>query len=105
MKNLDDFQVGDKLLITHRTRNGYDTRSAEVFCINYNGNKMVTYTGRNLTFDGGGFMLSGSGAFNPETIGKKPFGIVAVCVVSHGTQIVANHYNPQPGDRGYDLMC
>lgn len=71
-----DYKIGDTLLLTYKMKSGYDTRIAEVFDINYNGNGLVTYVdryGNNL-----GFMTSGSGAFDPKTVGKKPFGLVAV---------------------------
>ena len=98
---INDYNIGDVLLITHKTKNGYDTRMGQVSCINYNGNGLVTYESRYSS----DFLSSGSSAFNPEVIGKKPFGVVSICVINNIPSSSYNHQGPRPGDRGYDLMC
>ena len=99
--NLTDYKVGDILLITHKMKNGYDTRIGQVSCINYNENGLVTY----YSHQSPDFLSSGSSAFDPEKIGKKPFGVISICVVDHIPPSKYNHQGPKPGDRGYDLMC
>lgn len=99
---INDFKVGDVLLVTTKMKNGYETRSAQVFCINYKNNGLVTFTGINLH----GFESTGSSAFDPQKIGKSLFGIKEICVVDHKNPIWHEFFQgPKPGDRGYDLMC
>lgn len=99
---IQNFKPGDILLITHKMKSGYDTRIAQVSCINYNNNGLVTYNGY---YSGMAFLESGSGAFDPEKVGKKPFGTIAICVIDHKPTWQETHHGPKPGNRGYDLMC
>lgn len=98
-KSLSDYSIGDILHITHRLKKGDEIRSAKVIDINYNGNGLVTYTNHYIE----GMLNSGSGAFDPDRIGTKPFGIVKIEKVGH--QKPTAHWSPKPGDRSYDLMC
>ncbi|BAG41748.1 hypothetical protein [Ralstonia phage phiRSL1] len=71
---LADFKPGDKLEFTQRFRVGDKTvtevRTAVVTLINWEGNGLVSYTGRVQE----GMMRTGSGAFDPAAVGTKPFG-------------------------------
>ena len=71
MKKLNDYKVGDILLITSKMKSGEETRAARVTAINYNNNGHVTYTG---TFRVEGYIPTGQGGFKPEEIGTKKFG-------------------------------
>jgi len=93
--NIQDFKTGDQILITFRTRSGEFEYEADVTCINWKDNGMVTYSGRE----------SGQGAFTPERLGENKFGIVDVRIVGHSKTWTENHWSPKPGDTGYDLMC
>lgn len=95
---IEDFKVGQKILMTTRTNRGEDTRLAEVTAIEYGGNKgMVTFGGawsydceapqfaneRSADVAGNPIHLlpSGSGAFFVTQVGTKPFGLVKVRIV------------------------
>jgi len=97
-----DFNIGDILLITHKSKSGYDTRIAQVSDINFRNNGLVTYNGY---YSGMAFLESGSGAFDPQNVGKKPFGIIAVCIIDHKPTWNQTFQGPKPGNRSYDLMC
>ena len=62
-----DFIIGEKIWIVSNLRHESEVRSAIVFDINYKGNGLITYIGDYQ----GGFMPSGSGAFDPDKIGKS----------------------------------
>ena len=62
-----DFIIGEKIWIVSNLRHESEVRSAIVFDINYKGNGLVTYIGDYR----GCFTRSGSGAFDPEQIGKS----------------------------------
>ena len=96
---LNDFKVGDLLLIHYNFRNKTEIRAARVFDINYNDNGLVTYEGDYKS----DFLQTGQGAFNPERLGDKKYGIVKVERV--GFRGNPAHWSPKPGDRAYDLMC
>lgn len=75
---LQDFAVGDILLITGATQAGEDKRIALVTMINHNNNGLVTigpyfYTGADR-HKFGPCLTSGQGAFDPAEVGSKPFG-------------------------------
>ena len=100
---IQDFNIGDILLVTSKTRNGYETRIAQVSEINFRNNGLITYQGYyNSQKD---FLQTGQGAFDPEKIGKKPFGTISICVIDSIPPSRYSHWSPRPGDRGYDLMC
>jgi len=102
MKKLENYKPGDILLITTRTRNGEEKRGAIVTVINYGGNGLVTFTGHHIE----GMMETGSGAFDPATVGTKPFGFYcAVEKVGHVAPWTNSFHQPRPGDRSYDCMC
>lgn len=96
--NLNDFKPCDRLVITYRNRNGEERRAAEVTVVNYNNNGLVTYGG----LHGTELMPTGQGAFDPETVGAKPFGIVKVEKV--GRVAPWRPFTPRPGDRAYDSV-
>lgn len=73
------FEIGQTILLTYRHKSGYDTRIGHVFDINYNGNGLVTYTGSWGAEKA--FMPSGSGAFDPNKLNDKKFGLIAVCII------------------------
>lgn len=103
MKKLNNYKVGDLLLITSKMKCGKETRAARVVHINYNGNGLVGYTG---TFEIDGYIPTGQGAFNPEEIGTKKFSFHnKVEVVGHIKQSFYAAWYPKPGDLAYDLMC
>ena len=111
MHTLNDFKPGDLLVMTSRMRrNGQDVeeqRAAQVACVNYNGNGLVTYTppdGRCAAQEG--LLSTGSGAFDPAKVGTKQYGFdVRVEKVGHRKPWAERHWTPAPGNRGYDLMC
>ena len=98
---LKDFAVGDniQITITMKTRTTVgDAEVTAVTAINYKGNALVTFSGRE----------TGQGAFDPEKVGTKPFGITKVEKLGgKGPQYCwqKSRWYPRPGDRGYDLMC
>ncbi len=99
---LDDFKPGDLLEIDSRNRNGIETRAAQVTCVNYNGNGLVTFEG---DWSRPGLMATGQGAFDPAKVGAKQFGlVVAVRKIGYKTPWHASRWTPKPGDRGYDLL-
>ena len=62
-----DFIIGEKIWIVSNLRHESEVRSAIVFDINYKGNGLITYIGDYQ----GDFMPSGSGAFDPNEIGRS----------------------------------
>lgn len=73
--NIEDFDRGDKILMTHHTLRGTETRAAEVSIVNHNNLGLVTFTPDYVNKD---YLGSGSGAFDPTKIGKKKYGLVKV---------------------------
>jgi len=98
---IKNFTPGDILLITSKTKRGYETRMAQVTCINYNNNGLVTYCGKHSP----DFQSTGSSTFDPQNIGKKPFGNQSICIIGYERPWSDSFVGPRPGDRGYDLMC
>lgn len=77
--NLSDFQPGDLLIITSRSKAGEERRAAIVTIVNYN-NGLVTFAGRSAP----GLLPTGEGAFDPAKVGTTPYGLtVAVEKVGH----------------------
>lgn len=98
---LADFQVGDHLILTSRSRDGEEKRAAIVTLVNYNNLGGITYAGR----DQKGMLPTGQGFFKPEEVGAKPFGFaVAVEFTGQRSNPYPKIWSPKPGDRGYDLM-
>ncbi len=60
-RDINNYSVGDQLMITFRHGNGDKTYKVEVNNVNYNNNGLVTIWGNEL----------GSTAFNPEFVGIK----------------------------------
>ena len=75
---LDDFQRGDKIIITTRSLRGTERRIAEVRLINHNNLNGITF-GPAYHDD---YMSSGQGHFEPSEIGKNRYGIVDVQIFS-----------------------
>lgn len=100
-RELSGFAIGDHLVLTYRMRRGTERRNAQVSSINYNGNGLVTFSGRS---DGQGSLESGQGAFDPKTVGDKPYGLVKV-EKTGGHSAPWKPFCPKPGDRAFDLMC
>lgn len=99
---LQDFQPGDLLILTTRTKQGEERRGAIVTAVDFNRCGLVTFTGHAIE----SLMQTGSGAFDPEAVGTKPFGLaVEVEKVGHLKPTRDNFRGPCPGDRGYDNMC
>lgn len=99
---LNDYNVGDVLILTSRSNQGEENRGAIVTAVNYSNLGLVTYTGYKAE---GCELTAGSGAFNPIRVGTTPFGlVVGVQVVGHVPVRVHQFAGPYPGDRGYDLM-
>jgi len=72
MKTLNDFKVGDVLLITETHKHHKEVRAAQVSCIDYKGNGLVTIEGYWGMTDK--YLPTGQGAFDPKEIGTKKFG-------------------------------
>lgn len=101
MYNLSDFQPGDLLIITSRSKAGEERRAAIVTIVNYNNNNgLVAFAGRSAP----GLLPTGQGAFDPAKVGTTPYGLT-VAVEKVGHQKPVKPWSPRPGDRGYDLMC
>jgi hypothetical protein len=101
--DLKDFKPGDRLIITERTTRGEERRAAEVACVNYKGNGLVTYAG---VYDNPERLLpTGQGAFNPAEVGTKPFGFhIKVEKVGHQEPWKPADTGFLYGNPGYDLM-
>jgi len=98
---INDFRVGDLLVLTSRSKQGEERRAAVVTAVDYNGNGRVTYAG---DFRDGGLLPSGQGAFNPAFVGRFRFGFsVAVEVVGHRRPQRAADHGWMVGHPGYDL--
>jgi len=74
---LEDFQLGDDLIITSCSKRGVEPRAATVSCLNWKSNGLVTYAGRAHP----SLLPTGQGAFNPRDHSRhtgrngKPFGL------------------------------
>lgn len=100
MYKLSDFQPGDLLIITSRSKAGEERRAAIVTNVNYHNNGLVAFAGRSAP----GLLPTGHGAFDPAKVGTTPYGFhCAVEKVGHESP--REPWSPKPGDRGYDLMC
>lgn len=97
---LANFKTGDILLMTTRMKKGEEVRAAQVYFINYNGLGLVTFGDYYLE----GYLPSGQGAFDPQKINERPFGLIKVEVIGNKSLPWENRWYPRPGDRGYDLM-
>jgi len=92
MKTINDYQVGDLLVFTQRSNRGEEKRAAVVTCINYKNNGLVTFGPPPYQYTNG-LMDSGQGAFDPMTVGTKPFGFYcAVEKIGHLRQHRATAY-------------
>lgn len=118
--NLSNFRPGDLLVITERLRTGTERRAAQVSCVDYNGNGLVTYTPPDVsrdsyakTFGVDVRLDTGSGAFAPKEysedgyrldLATRPFGL-AIRVEKVGYR---RPWTPSTislvGNPGYDLM-
>lgn len=101
--NLEQFQVGDVLLINSSSKRGIETRGAVVTCVNREGWGLVHYQG----FPARGCEReTGQGAFDPAKVGTTPYGLVVdVLIVDHINMRPRTCPGPFPGNRGYDSMC
>ena len=100
MKKLEDYKAGDIILLVTRMRVGYETRCARITAVNYNNLGIVTYSGENR----GSILSSGQGAFTPNQIGSKEFGLQEVKIIGHRSP-TTSRWTPAPGNRAYDLCC
>lgn len=94
MYNLSDFQPGDLLIITSRSKAGEERRAAIVTIVNYNNNGLVAFAGRSAP----GLLPTGQGAFDPAKVGTTPYGLT-VAVEKVGHQKPVKPWSPRPGDR------
>lgn len=92
MNTLNDYKVGDILNITTKDQKGEQTHRVVVFCMNYNGNGYVTFSGTTM----------GQGAFKPEGIGKDQYGYMKVEKIGWERPWIP--FTPRQGDPAYDLM-
>lgn len=67
-----DYNIGDKLVIISRTKQGDQKTAAFVTDINCSGNGLVSYFG---DYHRNGMLNSGSGAFDPTKLRTTKFGI------------------------------
>lgn len=80
MYKLSDFQPGDLLVITSRSKAGEERRAAIVTTVNHNNNGQVAFAGWSTN----GILPAGQGAFDPAKVGTTPYGLtVAVEKVGH----------------------
>lgn len=93
MYNLSDFQPGDLLILTSRSKAGEERRAAIVTIVNHNNNGLVAFVGRSAP----GLLPAIQGAFDPANVGTTPYGL-AVEKVGH--QKPVNPWSQRPGDRG-----
>lgn len=101
MPTLQDFKPGQTIELVYKSRNGVETRAAVISFVNYNNLGGITFA------PGPGATSAGSGWFDPATVGTTPFGLIEARIVrqapvGYGS---GHHWQPAPGDRGYDLMC
>ena len=71
---LINYAPGQTIFMKHRTAHGEQVRVARVTAVNYNDLGMVTFA----PAYGRVCRPSGQGAFRPEKVGTKPFGLVDV---------------------------
>lgn len=82
MKTLDDFKVGDLLLLTQRGREFEEKRKAIVLTVNHGNLGFVAY--QCYHDDDQSLLPSGAGVFKPGELGTKQFGFaVAVEIIGH----------------------
>ena len=103
---LDDFKVGDILLITCRymsLETVEETRVAVVHHVNYNGNGLVGYGPPRHSH--GKTLSCGQGSFDPKKVGSKPFGFAVAVEKTGRRELAFQPFTPRPGNTAYDLMC
>lgn len=74
---LEDFKLGDVLIITTKMRHGTERRCAVVSDLNYNGLGLVQHQPCRFA----GLLHSGYGSWDPADVGSKPFGKQKVEIV------------------------
>ena len=89
----NDFKAGDILKL--KRRDHLDGCEAKVQSVNFNGNGLVTYCG----------LYCGSGAFDPAKFDNPTRFQTIVGAEKISFRKPWAPFNPQPGNRGYDLMC
>jgi len=97
MLTVNDFKEGEVIVIEKRHPNCSNTKhETTIIAIDYKGNGLVTYSG----------IETGSGAFDPTTLDNPSRFQTVIGVEKTGkTQRSYSSWQPQPGNRGYDLMC
>ena len=100
-----DFSVHDVVEFTtvHKAygKDVVEKRTALVVNINHVEGR-VNYIGHRVDTT----MESGAGSFEPSKVGVKRYGFhTDVKVIGRAALPLEGHQSPQPGDRGYDLMC
>ena len=109
MKTINDFKVGDILIFTQRR--SFKGKAITELCagavVSIDENDgCVNYTGDYRAANQRGILPTGSGSFDPKKIGVHQFGfIVEVEVIGNKGISSTRPWQPQPGNRGYDLMC
>lgn len=95
---MDNFEVGDVVLITSRSKRGEETRAAIITTENDDG----SYNFRDAY--GYGYLPSGQGRFHPEKIGMKPFGKQSATKIGHEDPRPPFNYGSLYRNPGYDIM-
>lgn len=99
---LEDFKIGDIIVITSKMRYGTQQRCAQVTNLNYNNLGLVQLGPCKYK----GFTPHGYGSFNPADVGSKQFGKQKIEFVGRvKIRSIASFHGPYPGNPGYDLMC
>ena len=79
---LEDFRLGDKIIITSKMKHGIERRGAEVRHIDHGGYGLVGYRGRQI----GDHPQAGQGSFDPKKVGSHPYGKQHIEIVSRRRQ-------------------
>ena len=70
-----DFKEGDRIILINRSLRGQERLASVVTYVNFNGLGGITFV---PDWDAGDEGRSGSGWFDPATVGSKPYGIIGV---------------------------
>lgn len=104
--NISDFETGDVLLLTYRSRRGEDKRVAQVVAVNPNDNGLVHFAQPPVFFKTE-YLDAGQGVFKPGEVYRHPYALVGVRTLARLRP--RNRFPitpcPRPGDRSFDLMC
>lgn len=92
MLTIDDFKPGDILKL--KRCGALPDCEAEVTCVDYNDNGLVTYSGREC----------GQGAFDPATLGDPSRYQTIIGVEKIGFQQPWRPFHPAPGNPSYDCV-